>query len=142
MGMHTPSHSDNEHIELSKPTTLSIDQTHPEGNNANTSDLEQVGAWCAEIFDNLSTEVNMTHPETFLTLLDTPTFTDFVPVIFDTGASLVTAYELKLRGMAKGKKMTGRGLVIRNLKSTSGTIVPVKAMAYYVPEAGTHLLSP
>jgi hypothetical protein len=134
--------------------TLSIDQTCPEGKNANTSDLEQVGAWCAEIFDDLSPEVNMTYPETFLTLLDTPTFTDFVPVIFDTGASLVitshlsdfvepTAYDLKLGGMAKGKKITGRGLIIWNFKSTSGAIVPVnpwhtmslkKTHVYLVPK--------
>jgi Reverse transcriptase (RNA-dependent DNA polymerase) len=152
--MYTLSHSTNEHIDLSKPTTSSIYKTHPEGNNANTSDLEQVGAWCAEISDNLDPEINMTHPETFLTLLDSPSFTDCVPVIFDTGASLaitshlsdfvgpVTAYELKLGGMAKDKKITGRGLVIWNFKSTTGTIVPVKTMAYYVPEADTRLLSP
>jgi hypothetical protein len=74
---------------------------------------------CAEIFDDLSPEVNLTHPETFLTLLDTPTFTDFVPVIFDTGASLaitshlsdfvetVTTYVLNLEGTSQCKKLPG-----------------------------------
>jgi hypothetical protein len=74
--------------------------------------------------------------------------------MFDTGESLaitshlsdfvgpVTAYELKLGGMAKDKKITGRGSVIWNFKSTTGTIVPVKTMVYYVSEADTRLLSP
>jgi hypothetical protein len=49
VGLYTLSHGDGEHIDFKRPEVQTPDQKVPEGNNASTSDLEQVGAWCAEV---------------------------------------------------------------------------------------------
>jgi hypothetical protein len=92
----------------------------------------------------------------FNTIFSTSTPIMRHPVIFDTGAShAITLYltdfttlplmitkDLRLGGMANGLLIAGTRLVTWSFQTITGVDLPVKTMAYYVPGAKVHLLSP
>jgi hypothetical protein len=91
-GLYTLSHSDSEHIDYKPSVTSTPEQKPPEGNNASSSDLEQIGVWCSEVSTALTEEHDINpklfDPELYSTIFAFPSQSLKCPVIFDTGASL------------------------------------------------------
>ena len=69
-----------------------------------------------------------------------------VSVIFDTGATYSCSsnkgdfmkleektYPINLKGIAKGLEMSGFGIVEYSVRSESGSMIALRAQAYYVP---------
>jgi hypothetical protein len=102
------------------------------------------------------TNATIFDPELYSSIFSFPIQNLKCPVIFDTGASLAitphitdfigspstSSVQLKLGGMANGMEIAGTGLVCRTFDTTKGVNLPVKTMAYYVPEAKVRLISP